>query len=323
MTNSREFLECARDGRKTSGAMFIALLEQIIPRLEGYRLEQVTSDANLWAKSLRGVARLVESDVITMGWDVSIVAQACGVPMRWENDRPILGAAPGSLNGEAANAHRMPAFLETVRILCASADELARVVAIPGVCALAEKVLGCEPDRAKAQALKRAMCEIGESICKARPDMLVVFETLNGHDNAMAGARRACATLKNVAEYYRVPLAICLGGYRDASDAARCALDTSVDHLMIGLDAAGQVPDAEEILRAASTKKSIGLAFFPDDGEKVAREVDRILALGRKLSPHTAIYFITPGPVGCDSDLTALKETVRAVRQAKPGQGAI
>jgi len=90
MTNSREFLECVRDGRKTSGTIFVPILEQMLARLEGYRLEQITSDANLWAKSIRAAARLVESDVITMGWDVSIVAQACGVPMGWENDRPVL-----------------------------------------------------------------------------------------------------------------------------------------------------------------------------------------------------------------------------------------
>jgi len=217
----------------------------------------------------------------------------------------------------------MPSFLETVRILCAGAGEFARVVAIPGMCTLVDKVFGCEPDRGQAQALKRVIGEIGETICKARPDMLVICETFGGGGSLLAEARRACATLKNVAEYYRVPLAVYLDGYRDASSAAGCPLAAGVDHLMMGPDAAGRVPDAGEILGVASTKKSVGLALFPDSREKVAPEVERILALKRKLSPHTGIYFITPGPVGCDCDFTTLKETVRAVRQAEPGQGAI
>ena len=296
---------------RATGVAFVPLLEEIAPRVDGGTRAETTADPTLWATSIERAAALVGADAVTIGWDESILAEACGVPIRWEDDRPVLGGPPPSLRPAAKASGRVPAFLETARRLAATArHERGCLVALPGPASLAERVLGPAVDRQSLAALKSILVGVAEAICQSRPDGLALVEN-GGLKVSSPEIRRIYATLRNVADHYGVAMVLYVEGYEDLGSATATAASLKIGHLMVGPNHAGLSPDPAAVVRAAADLASVAVPLPLRDAETALLGALAALEAARS---RPAVYFTTPGPIPRHSDIGLLREVGEAVR---------
>lgn len=306
MSARPSFEELVR-GRR-GGPAFVPLLEELAPRLEGRSRRELTADPTLWASAAERLAALAGADAVAIGWDASLLAEACGVPLRWEDDRPLLGEPPPEPNPAAAAAGRVPAFLEAVRRLAAA--DRACVAALPGPASLAACVLGPVRERRSLAALKSILVAVAEALCRARPDALALVEA--GADGAAAAEiRRIYATLRNLADYYGVATILHVAEHGDVAAAAAAAASLGIDHLMVGGSHAGPAPDPAAAVAAAAGLGSFALPLGLRDAQSTRQSAAAALSA---TAGRPAVYFTTPGPLPRDSDMGVLREVGAALR---------
>ncbi len=309
MSGGRFFEEFVR--ARAGGTAFIPLVEDLAPRVEGVTGAELTADPTLWAGSLERVATLVDADAVTIGWDASILAEACGVPLRWEEERPVLGEPPPSLSPAAKTSGRAPAFLEAARRLAVTARaERGCVVAMAGPASLAALVLGPAPDRQAVAALKSVLVGIAEVICQSRPDGLVLVETCEPGKSSPE-LRRIYGTLRNIADYYGAALILYVGDHRDVGSAAAAATSLRIDHLMVGRNHAGDAPDPAAVVRAATGLRSIAVPLALRDAESTGQSAAAALSAA---GSGPAVYFTTPGPMPRQTDIGLVREIGESIR---------
>jgi hypothetical protein len=240
----RDWFKCVAGGQPPAGSAFMALLENIAPRVAGTSWQQMSSDPTAWSSALGQAAQLLGSTALTLGWDETLLAEACGVPLTWNEDKPLLGARAENFNAQAKAAGRLPVLLETAQRLCQTArPERACVLAITGPATLARQVFAAKPEKPLLDQLKPVLVDVVEGLCQGRPECLVFRESGASADGDVTpDLRRIYNTLRNIASYYGVMTALHLDGYADwQQDAARWTA-LKIDHLLLGADAAGKLP---------------------------------------------------------------------------------
>jgi len=316
----RTFFEAIAQGKRPTGTAFVPWLEHLAPRLEGRTCEELTADPTLWTNSLERLSKLAEADAIAIGWDPSLLAEVCATPLRREDDRSPSATPP--LNIAAAGAGRIPAFLETVRRLCATGRaERGCVVGLAGPATLAARLFGSAADGASVAALKKVLVEIGDAVCQARPDMLVLLETGAGMGDAIPSPelRRVYATLKNVSEHYGVVAAVCVEGFETVGAAADWIAALRIDHWMLGADVHGRTPAVADAVAAARGRRSLALPLPLDDVETARASAEAALAAA-SASGSVAVYFTTAGPVPLETDVAVLRQTSAVIRELTRSQ---
>lgn len=318
----RAFFDAIARGQPPAGVAFVPWLEELAPRLEGRARAQLTADPTLFTNSVERLTKLIDADAIAIGWDPSLLAEACGLPVHWEDDRPLVAGTAARLNVTARSAARVPAFLETVRRLCATGRaERGCLAGMAGPWSLATRLFGPVPDGSSLRALKTVLVEITEAICQARPDMLVLVETATGtQEPASAEPRRIYATLRNVADHYGVAAAACIEGFEDLSAAAAWLAALKIDHWMLGADSRGRVPDAAEAVRAARGRQSIAVSLPLGDVEEARASAEAALAAARAPA-SAAVYFTTPGPAPRQTEIGVLRQVGAAIGELSHGWG--
>ncbi|MBI5921727.1 MAG: hypothetical protein HY847_08730 [Betaproteobacteria bacterium] len=244
MIGARDWFKSVAAGQRPAGSAFMPLLEMIAPRVAGSTWQQMSSDPTAWSSALGQTAQLLGSSALTLGWDETLLAEACGVPLIWNEDRPQLGSRAEQFNTQAKSAGRLPALLETAQRLSQTArPERACVLAITGPATLARQVFAAKPEKPVLEQLKPVLVEVVEGLCQGRPECLVLRESgVSATGDVKPDLRRIYNTLKNIASYYGVMTALHLDGYADwQQDAARWTV-LRIDHLLLGADAAGQLP---------------------------------------------------------------------------------
>ena len=249
MSGARDWLKQLAAGQRPAGNAFIPLLEKLAPRVAGISYRQMSSDATAWSNALSQAAQLVGSNALTLGWDDTLLAEACGVPLAWQQDRPQLGERAAGFNPQARSAGRLPAFLETAQRLCQTTKaDGACVLALTGPATLARQVFAAAPDKPLLEQLKPLLVEVVEALCQGRPECLVFMESGAAlaetvtPDPVTPDLRRSYNTLKNIAAYYGVMPMLHLDGYTDWQQAATHWAALKLEHLLLGADAAGQLP---------------------------------------------------------------------------------
>jgi hypothetical protein len=306
MGGERSFTEILRS--REPGAAFVPLLEELAPRVEDVTLARMTTNPTLWAGAIERTAALVGADAATIGWDPSILAEACGVTLRWEGDRPVLGEPPPQPNPAAQTSGRVPAFLEAARRLSGRAGR-GCIVAVPGPASLAARVLGPEAGRPKLAALKSILVGVIETICRSRPNAIALVEDVEPPFSP--DLRRVYATLRNVNEHYGVATLLCVASYGDLATAAAAATSLGVDHWMVGGKDAGLAPDPAAVVGAATRFASVAVPLPVRDADRARQSAAAAVAAAHG---RPAVYFTTPGPIPRDTDISLLREVGEAVR---------
>lgn len=290
MSGAQDWMKSIAAGKRPAGSIFIPLLEKLAPRVAGISYQQMSSDATAWANAIPQAARLVGTTALALGWDETLFAEACGVPLHWEKDQPLLAERAVSFNPRARSAGRLPAYLEAARRVCISSKpEGVCVLAISGVATLARQVFAGPASKHVIEQLKPLLVEVVETLCQGRPEFLVFMESGPALASEMTPElRRTYQTLKNIAVYYGVVPVLYLEGYVDLQPALERWAALKFGHLVLGADAAGQLPVpglSEEWL-------SLGLPIDACDSAASCARITALEGIGEKRG--AAVFFITP-----------------------------
>ena len=237
MAGAGNWLRSVVAGKRPAGRAILPLLERLAPRVAGVSYRVMTSDATAWAGALTQAARLVDTDALALGWEQTLLAEACGAALEWEADAPRLSGPAASFNAQAAAAGRMPAYLEAARRLCQTRGEGACLLAVTGPATLARQVFGLEATKDLLEQLKPVLVAVVEELCKSRPDFIVFMES--DPDSAAPltpELRRSYGTLKNIAAYYGVASALYLDGCKEWGASTERWQQVKLEHLILGAD---------------------------------------------------------------------------------------
>ncbi|WP_428825520.1 hypothetical protein ACLIKD_13775 [Azonexus sp. IMCC34842] len=264
-------------------AIWLPFLDTLAAQVEGCDVPTLLGDATRWANALPRIAKLVEAKVVAVGFLNEHCLEAfSAIPDEpWRHDS-------------------LAALLECIRRLAETirpARELA--VALPGPARICRS-LGWPLDRASLDRIKPGLMKLLEMACECRPDLVVIDES--GEPDALLATpdyRRICSTLKNVTEYFGIPLGLRVAGYDDGAVTIRALRALRLDHLLLGQSATGYPPLAEALAAAAGQGwQSLGLPLA---------DPDKAIALPRS---NPAGYWCSPDQ---ETDLELARKTGQAL----------
>lgn len=238
------YFHAIAEGGIPARPVWLPFLETLAAQIEGYPLADLLADATLWANALPRVVKLMDAKVIAVGFVDGFCMDAFAqMPEQpWRHD--------------SANA-----LLECVgRLAETTRPELELVVALPGPGRICSS-LGMAMDRASMEHIKPGLVKLLEMVGERRPDLVVLDEAGDG-DTALAAVdyRRVCNTLKNVTEYFGIPLGLRVSGYADVAATVRTLRSLRLDHLLLGRPDAAALVTADALAAANGQGwRSLGL----------------------------------------------------------------
>jgi len=278
----------------------VPAMEPLAARVGGTSYQTMTADPAQWCGSLIKAGRLLETDALVLGFEDTLLAEACGAGVIWRDDRPLAGGTLSSPPDAVINGRLETAIEALDRLIKTAGNDFGCVAAMTGPVTLAA-LLG-ESDGAE---LKTITVEVARALCDKRPDLLLFREgpALCERDIGMV-QRKAYNTLRNVARYFNIPTAIYVEGFGSQTLASIDRLN--LDFYFFGAMAAGELPVPELFLELAERVSGIGLPLPFQD-------VDAALSHAKCCQETLAgknISFTTPGELSRDTDL----EATRAIR---------
>ncbi|QIB66062.1 hypothetical protein [Kineobactrum salinum] len=257
-------------------------VEPLAARIGGVGRDALQADATVWGNCLVKAGRLLGLSGLVMGFDssIAVAAAAGGDPLRH------------------------PEFALTVeaceRLVQTQRDNTGCVAAMSGPLTLARSIYG-QDGEARVGDVKPLVVAMAEALCKARPHLLLLREgAALGQSTSAAAQRKVYNTLKNMAAYFSVPLAIFLEDYDPALLPEFGKL--RVPFVLLGADRDGQPPALDGIQALATQVEGLGLPLPFGDPEQ-ARDCAAAYrdALGDGNYLYTAMQELSP-----DMDLEAV-----------------
>ena len=303
MSTPRERFRALLGGGTPPAPIYAPLFTALAARIGGTGYHGMSGDPALWSAAITRTAGLFDLDAVCLTADPVLVAEACGAPVVWAADRPSLTGPAPAIAEAPQDARRLAAFLATAGRTFATADR-ARVAALTGPLALAAQLFGADGAESGLNAAKQVLNGALETLCAARPDLLVLVEGPALTAAAAGGPlRRAYNTLKNVAGYFDVPLAVVLEGY--APDALAACAALPADIFVLGRAADGSLPAPTDAFPEA---RALGVCLPP-----VANEATRA-ALARWRGVRGPVFYTSLEPDTGGLDIDEVHAFVRALR---------
>ncbi len=285
-----------------AGNAFVPAMEPLAARVGGMSYRSMTGDPAHWSSSLGKAGQLLRADALILGFDDTLLAEACGADVQWRDDQPVvveagvLPAVTEAINGRLeAAVEALGRLIQTVR------DDFCCIAAMSGPITLAALL---DTTDGQAGELKQITVEIAQALCQKRPDLLLFREgPAICEDDIGMPQRKAFNTLRNVARYFDIPTAIYVEGYTPETLASIDKL--RMDFYFFGETAEGTIPDPGLFLDLAQSVKGIGIALpFGDVTEALTHA-----ELCKKTLAGKNLLFTTPGDLARDTDL----DTARAI----------
>lgn len=288
----------------------LPFVDTLAARVAGNSYREMLEDPGLWTSALIKCAGLLGADGVIAGYEPTVMAEALGAQVGWDNGRPALTGQAQTLPGDPLSMPRLAAAIETARRIAAGAgQDLACVAALTGPQLLAAQVFGPGEAESGAGRIKTPLAAITEAFLKARPDLVMFIEQFDASGGVAGNAARVYGTLRNLAAYYNVPTAVYAEGYdlTTVKDIAALKLDVYV----LGRDCHGGGPDLAAALALADKALAvgIGLPFDAPDAVRVLIEAARAACReGQKL------LLTSLGAIAGDTDLDAVRSRVAGLR---------
>ncbi len=284
--------------------------------MEGLTREAINSDPTLWANCLAKTTELFNFDGIVAGFDFSLMAEACGCQIKWENDRPRIDALPSQLCQTPEESGRMKNALEASgRVFQVCRARRACVLALTGPVTLAHQLFGREEGKDHLSEVKQLMVRITEAFCRIRPDVLVFME---GRPLALAqlnaAHRRLYQTLKNITAYYNISDALYLQGYRPEDLGAFASLKMDIYNLGPSQDQ--DLPPLSALWDLGAEARGIGIGLPMSDILK-AREIIQQGLDWYRARGQRRFFFTSFGPVTRDVHLETLQQLIQEIGQLR------
>lgn len=292
---------------------FVPMLRGLLSRVEGVPMETLTGDPALWANSLVKAHKLFRFDGVVVGLDFTIMAEACGCGIAWEDDRPRVTAPRNGLVETPGETGRMKHALETARrVFEVSRKDQACIAAMTGPVTLAGMLFGREEGPGRVAEVKRMVVQIAEAFCTTGPDALIFLEgtPLASVPKVALPHRKVYNTLKNIAGYYDVRTGLYLQGYDPGGVDAFRAL--GMDMYVLGPSADKSLPPVSRVWDLGAGALGVGLGLPLDDPSKARSVIQEGLELYRTTGGR-GIFFTSFGPATRDVDLEALHQLVQEI----------
>lgn len=310
MGRTRDWIQGLAAGARTQRPLaFIPVLDQVAPRVEGVSYQAMCSDATAWSSAAARTAKLIGTDAVTVGWDPTLMTEACGAPVRWEADQPTARIVEALADSTCWTSPRTEVFVESVKRLCSTVrPDGAVVVALTGPATLARLVFGDEEATPESlDRLKPFAVRLAEAVCQSRPDILVLMESGSSANLAVSPRlRRAYATLRNIASYYEAVSALHLDDYGSLSAACEQWAAVETELLFVGKSARGEIPAPHQVITAGRAWRGVGVPVSANG----ASEVQEIVAQTAQLmagGEAPSVFCTTAGPVSPDADVAVLR----------------
>jgi len=302
-------------GELLSRPPFVPLVRGLPSRVDGMPFETLTSDPTLWANSLLKTTELFGFDGVVAGFHFSLLAEACGCQIVWEEDRPVvLLPASGQLHEQPELQGRMRNALEaTSRVFQMCRSERACIAAVTGPATLASQVFGRDQGPTRVKEVKHLAVRVTEAFCRTRPDVLIFME---GRPLALADLtpayRRTYQTLKNIVSYYNIHAGLYLQGYRP--DNLKAFSSLKMDLYVLGPSLDGSLPGLADLQELGAEALGFGLGLPLNDFEKSKEIIEE----GREIYRFRrgqGFFFTSHGPVTREVDLEALHKLVDEIHR--------
>jgi hypothetical protein len=299
-------------GEPADRPAFVPLIQGLVARTEGILRQTLTHDPTLWANSLMKAAALFDFDAVVAGYDFSLLAEACGCKISWEEDRPVVCGLPEAFNENPETCGSLQHALEaTKRVFDTCRKERGCVAALTGPATLARQLYG-EDWLGRIGDVKAHILPVLEAYCTTRPDALIFIEgyPLN-QGNLSIKHRKIYNTLKNITSYYGIPAGLYLEGYPPEDVQQFSALQ--MDIYILGPSATHTAASLPEMVALSAEALGFGLGLPLDDVEKA----HQIIAQGGELHAQHGggrFFFTSLGPLTRDVNLDTLHELIGRIK---------
>ncbi len=290
--------------------VFVPMIRGLLSRVENMPMEMLMNDPALWANALVKTHKLFRFDGVVVGLDFTLMAEACGCGISWENDRPVASPPQNGLRDKPEESGRMKLALDTAgRVFEVSRREQACIAALTGPLTLADMLFGRGKGANHLGEIKQLMVQVVEAFCKTGPDVLIFME-----GRALASAeinlstKKIYNTLKNITGYYDVRPGLYVQKYDPVRVDRFKAL--KMDLYVLGPTEDGSLPDVSRVWDLGEGALGVGLGL-PLNDISTAR---RLINEGRELYETTGgrgIFFTSWGPATRDVDIEMLHQLVQ------------
>lgn len=281
---------------------FVPAMEPLAARVGGLTYQSMSSDPAQWSSNLTKAGQLLQADALVLGFDGTLLAEACGANVQWQEDRPVIVGVEVLPPVTEAIKGRLETAVEALGCLCQTVrNDFCCIAAMTGPVTLAALL---DTTHDQAGELKQITVKITQALCNKRPDLLLFREgpAICENDIGMP-QRKAFNTLCNVARYFNIPTAIYVEGYTRKTLTSIDKLN--MDFYFFGETADGTIPDPGLFLELAQRVNGIGVALPFNDVTEALRQAE----LCRKTLAGKNILFTSPGDLARDTDL----DTARAI----------
>lgn len=309
---TRAAFETFLTGRATGRPAWLPIVDTLAARIAGTDYRTLSGDAGLWTSGLLQAADLLGADAVIAGFDWVLAAEACGAPVQWAATLPALDTtATTPLPVAPATTGRQGAAVETVRRLVAMArGRLGIVAALVGPLTLAAQLRPGSPPEESLRLTRHLHAAVAEQMLKARPDLVLLCERLAELPAAQPRTwQRAYTTLRNLAGYYNVPVALYAEGLGSAPlpDPGPLRLDACL------IGAAGPQPVLPAACELCAAIPAVGV---PLSAAQVAAEPELVRAVMDARRRGCNLGLTTPGAIAPDTDLGALRALAPMLRES-------
>lgn len=315
MTTGRLLIDRLRRGEPAGRAAYVPFFSSVAARIGGTGIEAMMSDPGLWTSCLVKTAELLDLDGVVAGFDRLLVAEACGCRVDTENETWGVEPLQGPLASAPEESERWADALETTkRVFHACRQERMCVAAMTGPLSLATQLFGPDGGAERVAEVKGPLVRLAEAYCETRPDVLCIVELgASSAEEMLPGFRRLYQTLRNVASYYDIPVALYLEGYEPGALEPFGRL--GLDMYLLGPSTAGAPPrGALEVLSQRALAVGLGLPI--DDLQEARRLIDLGHEIDEALGRPGGLLFTSHEATSCTVDIDMLHDLVHEIERA-------
>jgi|WetSurMetagenome_2_1015567.scaffolds.fasta_scaffold54583_2 hypothetical protein len=316
MMTGRELFDKFLQGEPGTRPAYIPLLQGLTARVAGVSREILEADPTLWANALMKTGELLELDGIMAGFDFTLLAEACGAEVMWKNDRPEIVGPVNALRAAPQETGRLSNALEVAtRVFQVCRTQRACLVSLTGPVTLAAQLFGPEEGSQRIGEIKQVAVKVAETFCQTRPDV-VVFTEGYALTRGQVGPphRRIYTTLKNVASYYNIPVALYLEDY-DPQELQQFS-SLNADIYILGPSVQKSPHPLAELSALGEELLGMGIGLPGDNSEKAIRTVHEVVLHYQMQGKHN-FFFTSLGPVTRKVDIESLRELIKAITQIR------
>ena len=333
---SKELFANVFEMKRVSRLPFIPWISSFAAKLEQIPVRKMLSDPTLLSRSLQNAQKLFGYDGITIFFDPTLEAEACGCEIRWSDaeELPVVICHPLGEGAEIEDFDiseiekkgRIPVALETVkRISMLKGKQMAILGVVTGPLTLARFLRGdsfvgeLENPSQETMDLIELAQKVSLKLCNAYSkqgvDAVVIAENLIGGlppDSIHTMIAPMFQTLWNVTRYYN---AYCIILTRDCSEKH---IEPIFQLQTDGVAISGSI-DYEQIIGAAvkyNRSFSINIPCSTLLGKEA--ELDEVLKRCLSTQERNLFFLSTEWEVPYDTPVTNLHEIMRSIK-AKSG----